>query len=179
MKSSSLVRTLIALASSVSGLTISEPTVQNGAINLGLRIGDDLDINSDASLTIVNAILSADVGVGSINNNGGFYFKYDGGLAGISAAVATGDIDNEGTIVFSSETDSLATVLGLTTALGKFKNGADGRIFFDSQDGVASVYELVGVNGWENDGLIYMRQSNNLVGTALINSVNLIKWFCT
>ena len=48
MKSSSIVRTLIALAGSVSGLTISEPTVQNGAINLGLRIGDDLDINSDA-----------------------------------------------------------------------------------------------------------------------------------
>ena len=57
MKSSSIVRTLIALAGSVSGLTISEPTVQNGAINLGLRIGDDLDINSDAYLTIINAIL--------------------------------------------------------------------------------------------------------------------------
>ncbi|MDN6570673.1 MAG: hypothetical protein L0L22_06700, partial [Staphylococcus equorum] len=154
MKPSSLLRTLIALASSVSGLTISEPTVQNGAINLDVTIGD-LDINSDAYLTVINAILSGDVGVGSINNNGGFYFKYDGGLAGISAAVATGDIDNEGTIVFSSETDSLATVLGLTTALGKFKNGADGKIYFDSQDGVASVYELVGVNGWENDGLIY------------------------
>ncbi|CUM57127.1 unnamed protein product, partial [Debaryomyces fabryi] len=172
MKSSSIVRTLIALASSVSGLTISEPTVQDGVINLGLQIGDDLNINSDAYLTIINAILSANVGVGSINNNGGFYFKYDGGIAAVSAAVATGDIDNEGTIVFSSETDSLATVLGLTTALGTFTNGADGKIYFDSQDGVASVYELVGVNGWENDGLIYMRQSNNLVGTALINSVN-------
>lgn len=126
MKFSSLVGTVIALASSVSGLTISEPTVQDGIINLGLQIGDDLTINSDAYLTIINALLSANVGVGSINNNGGFYFKYDGGIAAVSAAVATGNIDNEGTIVFSSETDSLATVLGLTTALGTFTNGADG-----------------------------------------------------
>lgn len=152
---------VLALASIVSTLTISQNTVYDNPVDLS---NEGLTIDQGSFLTLIDNEITT-IG-GDFDNNGGFYITSKNS---ITFTITNNVFNNHGNLSFDALSADFAPTFDIIS-VESFSN--TGNMWFYSAGAAATPFTITSTGSWDNEFLIYFKQATgsaspvNIVGVA-------------
>ncbi|ABN65247.2 hypothetical protein PICST_43205, partial [Scheffersomyces stipitis CBS 6054] len=152
--------------SAVTAVTITQDTIDRGAISLGL--GDTI-IEDGVYWSIIDNVITAFAGNVDVGTGSGLYITGLNPLLALQVTLLSGSLTNDGIISFNAVQSLLAPTYNLVgisfTNNGEMYLGADGSV------GIPSISITTPV--WNNNGLLVFYQNTRTTGPVNLGTIGL------